>query len=272
MKHTAVLIAIAGLSHAALGATSMRVQVSRALQEDWQSSIQASTGDSIDVRVVIGYSGTDSPIGLSFACFQPTVSNWLASDTMLPLVNGGLGGQVTVPVGAVQDLPGQYGRVIPYAQVAMTSSTFLRGHTNLVNGTNYLRIAQAQVTNWIGGLGNTSGGSGGNNLQLGNIGRTTQDPPFNPATTNVVVFKFGITLSPSDVSVRTMLADLPIDGIYRGNNGTPHVEWYRSLTEVTGSLHEPPTITPASIFVNVPAPAALGLVVPGLALARRRRN
>jgi len=131
----------------ALADSRIDVQVSRGLAEDWHSSITASPGDRVDIRVVFSYNGTSSPLGLAACIFQPTLSNWRAGgDTVQPLVNGGVGGQVTTPIGAVGDLPGQYGRVIPYAQVGMSSTTFLMGHVNMVAGVSYLRIAQSQVT------------------------------------------------------------------------------------------------------------------------------
>jgi hypothetical protein len=178
-RAAAALIAAATLTTAARAGTTMTVQVSRALAEDWHSSINASPGDSIDVRIVVSHTG-DPALGSCSTMYQPTVSDWTAGDHMAPLVNGGIGGQVTVPIGAVQDLPGQYGRIIPYAQFAFSSTAYLRGHVNTVAGISYLRIAQSQVTSWFGGPGNTSAGSGLYNFQLNNVGRTTADPPLQP--------------------------------------------------------------------------------------------
>src|SRR4051812_2783613 len=80
----------------------LQFQVSRAQQEQWGTAINAQPGDSVDVRLVISFTGTGSPLGLSDVNLQPTVSNWASAlgDTMLPLVNGGVGSQVTTPVGA----------------------------------------------------------------------------------------------------------------------------------------------------------------------------
>jgi hypothetical protein len=268
MKPLAI-IAAAGLCLPAVAATTLRLEVSRALQEDWHSSIQALSGDSVDIRVVLDHTGPPV-LGFGSLIFQPTVSNWTASDVMAPLVNGGVGGQVTVPIGAVQDLPGQYGRIIPYAQYGFPASDHLMGHVNTHAGVTYLRIAQATITSWIGDPGNTSGGSGINMRQFNDIGRSTGDPAFSPATSNIVIFKFGITLAPGNPSVRTMVADAPINGIW-DSPGNPYVGWWQSMMEIIPSGLDRPTIIPAQIFVNVPAPGPLSLLAAALFAVRRRR-
>src|SRR5262249_16220275 len=73
---------------------ALRLDVPRSLAEDWPSPIQAVSGDSIDIRVVLSYSGS-AAIGFGSFVFQPTLSNWAAGDAMGPLVNNGVGGQVT---------------------------------------------------------------------------------------------------------------------------------------------------------------------------------
>jgi hypothetical protein len=266
----AALIAAASFAVPLRADTTMRVEVSHALAEDWHNSINASPGDSIDIRVLVSHTG-DPVLGFSSLIFQPTISNWTATDTMLPLINGGAGGQRSTPPGAVQDLPGQYGRIIPYAAISFTnSSNFLRGHVNTVGGVSYLRIAQAHVTAWFNTQGAQVGG-GVNMHQLNNLGRLPEDPPFSPATTNVVLFKFGITLDSSNSAQRTMIADVPLQGIYPGSTGFPYVGWFVSMEEPTGSFREQPNITGASIFVNVPAPVPLATLGSALALAARRR-
>jgi hypothetical protein len=193
-------------------------------------------------------------------------------------VNGGVGGQVTTPIGAVADLPGQYGRVIPNAAYGIPSTSFLKGHVNQISGVSYLRIAQAHATSWFGGTGNTTGG-GGVNMRQNNIdgdsrhlGPGASQPAFSNQLVNVVLFKFKITLDPSNASLRTMLVDLPLQGVYPGSAGFPYVSWWINPFEVVGSLRELPTISTASILVNVPGPATpllLGmLLIPG----RRRKS
>jgi hypothetical protein len=262
----APLLASAGLVQAQ---GIVQMQVSPSLQEDWHNSIQASPGDSVDVRVTVTYQGTRVPVGFASMIFQPTVSNWLpGEDVLLPFVNGGAGSQTSDPIGAVPDAPGQYGRVIPFARVATLSTNRIMGHVNTDGGVTYLRIAQAHVTNWFGGPGNTTGGSGVNIGQLANgLGRTTADPPFSPVVTNAVVFKFGVTLSAASASARTLIVDAPVIGF--GNHdslGNPQISWYGGLTETPpGSISGAPSVVSAQIFVTVPSPA--GLVAFGFAFA-----
>jgi hypothetical protein len=259
-----------------MGATTVEVQVSPALQETWGSSIIAAPGDSIDIRVRVSYTGTQAPLGLGEFIFQPTLSHWIPTkDIMAPLVNNGLGGQHTTPIGAVADAPGQYGRVMPYAVVGMSATSFLRGHVNDAGGTTYLRIAQNQVTSWIGGAGNTTGGSGVN-LRQWNVtggGRSVfPDPPFSSALTDIVVFKFGVTLG-AGTGGRVMVADAPLGAIWsQAPSIGAHVGWYGTPDEVAPSIRALPTVLAATITV-VPAPGVgvLGLAGTALLVRRRRR-
>src|SRR5262249_6633339 len=142
----------------------MEFQVSAPLAENWGSSIDVLPGGTVDIRVRISYTGTESPIGLGSVMWQPTVSNWdnvgTNQDVMTPLFNDGVGGDYSTPPGAVDDQPGQYGRIHPFARTANPSSSRLMGHVNTNAGITYLRIAQAQITNWISGYTSTGGGAG----------------------------------------------------------------------------------------------------------------
>src|SRR6185295_12508782 len=70
--------------------TSVVWQVSTDYQ-NWSSSVVAPTG-LVYVRCLVSYTGTASPAGLASFVFQPTVSNWDASDVLSPFLNGGMGG------------------------------------------------------------------------------------------------------------------------------------------------------------------------------------
>jgi hypothetical protein len=267
------LCALAGFTTIS-NATVLEYQVSRALAEDWHSSIEAKAGDAIDIRVRVSYTGTASPLGLGQVIFQPTVSNWLTTDAMAPLVNNGVGSQTTTPIGAVVDAPGQYGRVIPFGAPATTATSFYKGHVNTApDGIRYLRVAQAQVTSWFGGTGNTTGGSGVVCYQLNDLGRNANTPPFNPSLTDIVVFKFSITLSSTSLDLRTMLVDTPLLGLgSRDSDGRRTGHWYATMLEPSGTIRDIYDVHPASIFVNVPAPGAIGLSIGSLAIALRRRR
>lgn len=263
-----LLMASAGVS-AARAESTVDVQVSRGLAEDWHSTMTAHPGDLIDVRIAVSYTGTASPLGLSSFVFQPTISNWRANgDTLQPLVNNGLGSDTTTPRGSVPDAPGQYGRITAFGFVANTATTQLRGFTQTQGGVSYLRIAQSYVTNWIGGAGNTGGGGGVNIHQLADVGRTLQTPPFNPALTQVVLFKFGLVMDAAATAARNLAVDLPLAGIFNGTS--PYVGWYLSPIEPIGSLRETPIVHPGLISI-VPAPGPLGACLLMLTPRRRRR-
>ncbi|HYE62540.1 MAG TPA: hypothetical protein VD997_11150 [Phycisphaerales bacterium] len=263
-----VLLLAAG---AAQSATTLAVQVSLAGQENWQTSLNAFPGASVDVRVLVSYQGSAAPLGFAFTSYQPTLSNWHATDTLGPLVNNGWGGQQTTPIGAVQDAPGQYGRIIPYAFSNIPENNRVIGHINTVSGTTYLRVAQRQVTSWFGGTGNTSGGSGVTAWQLSDQGRTASTPAFSPALVNVTLFKFKVQLSSTEVG-RTLHVDIPAAGISNGrNNGQPYVAWFQSMSEPVGSLLEVPSVVTASINL-LPSPGTLLLLAPLAVVQRRRRG
>jgi uncharacterized protein (TIGR03382 family) len=248
----------------------------------WSTSVNAAPGDTVFVRSLVTYTGTESPLGLASLVFQPTVSNWDSTppaDTLLPFVNGGAGSNTSTPLGVVTNTadPTQFGRITPWGRSALSTTSFLRGHVHTGGaggapaGT-WLRIAQAQVTSWIAGTGNTTGGSGVPIAQLSNVGRTTNDPAFNTSLLNIEVFKFGIVLG--DLIPRTMIVDSPEEGFGNRNSttGEREVYWFATLTEATGSIRGTAVVNTASIVV-VPAPGAAALLGLGaLVIRRRRRN
>jgi hypothetical protein len=258
-------------------ATTMRLQVSRALQEDWHSSLNASPGDSVDIRVLVSWTGgPQTPLGLASVIMQPTVSNWATGlDTFTPLVNNGSGGQFTTPIGAVADAPGQYGRIIPFAAVSTQGGTGpyqpYRGHINGFEGTTYLRIANSTATAWFGGAGNTSGGAGVNIHQFSQAGSDRQAfplPAFNNQLTDIVIFKFNIRVGALGPALRTMVCDLPLAGLFQQPN--PYVSWWGSPTEISGSIRDTPTILPA--FIVVPSPASMCVAAAFMGIMTRRRR
>src|SRR5262249_46288709 len=135
------------------------------------------------VRCRVSYTGAESPLGLGSLVFQPTVSRWAVSDALSAFVSGGPtsaafpsgvpggGGNTTTPPGVITNEadPTQFGRVSPWGRYSLTSNTSIdHSLTGFVHAGGdggappgrWLRIAQHQVTSWIGGTGNTSGGSG----------------------------------------------------------------------------------------------------------------
>jgi hypothetical protein len=275
----ASLIALAGLSVAANGVvnTSIVFQTS-ANGTDWFGGTHDyNAGTQVMVRALVTYTGTGTPFGLASFVFQPTVSNAVAVDTVSPFINSGVGSNTSTPLGVLSGAQGNdttsFGRLSPWGRSATASSSAIRGffHTNPNgDGINYLRIAQAQVTSWIGGTGNTTGGSGVNIAQLSNVGRTTSDPAFNGSLSNIYVFKFGITPDPS-LPRGLMVIDAPLGGFGNRNTATGDREiyWWGDMNEASGSIRGTATVTTATIFL--PAPASLALLgLGGLAMRRRR--
>jgi len=199
MKNVIVsLIAVAGMSVAA-NAQLMKMLVSSD-GVNFSNSVTVAPGATVQVLVTASYTGTSTAVaGFGSANFQPTVSNWHAADTLLPLRQGGntlpadgsgmikpqfyagttAGGGTHVTAGYV---PGTYGRVNPMGRTFLGDpAQQLTGFVHVNpdgSGTTYLRIAQASTTAWIGQAGNTTGGSGVNAAQLYVVGRTTSDPDF----------------------------------------------------------------------------------------------
>jgi len=289
------LVAVAGLAtvaNAQVANTLLKYEVSRD-GVNWSSTLNANPGDTIQVRALASYIGSASAPtagGLGQIVFQPVVSSWTGADTLITTAGtpgnngvGPVGGTRSTPIGTVEDAPGQYGRITPFGANSTTTSTYLRGHVGTGTAAGLLRIARADVTNWIG-VGATSGASAANNwnggggvsiAQIANPNRLTSDPAFNANTSNVVVFKFGFTLS-SATDVRTLNITTPAGGIGKvttpgSEYGEQNARWFASTQEVSSSLRGGVNVMDAAVSI-VPAPASLALLgLGGLVAARRRR-
>jgi hypothetical protein len=298
MKNVIGIVAVAGLAATAMaqpsGQTELRYEArvfNAGNNTGWSSVVNANPGDQIEVRAVVSYIGTAQPVALGQIVFQPIISNWTSGDAVITQAGtpgnngiGPVGGSVTSPPGYVNDQPGVYGRITPWAANATTTSTYLRGHTHTINGVNYLRIARNDVTNWIGvgassgaGAANNTNGGGGVSIAQGQIGggRPTNFPPEVLDTQGLVVFKFGFTLS-SNTALRTLTITTPEDGFGRSTAastyGGPNTRWFASTSDGTpGSIFTTPFAVDAVINV-VPTPASMALLgLGGLMVARRRR-
>jgi hypothetical protein len=275
----ASLVAAAGLSVSANAAVNTLIQMQVSNDGvNFSSSMFAQSGATFQVRVMVSYIGTASPVGLASFVFQPTVSNWLiGGDAALPFHNGGAGGNTNG--GTISDGPGQYGRISPWARTALTTSTAITNHVHHggqaggTAGSGWLRIAQRQVTSWFGGTGNTTGGSGVPISQLSNVGRVPGvDPEFNSALTNIPVFRFGITLDAMSETRDALIIDAPLEGFGNRNaaTGEREVYWWGSMSESTGSIRGTAIVEPATLWI--PAPSSLALLALGsFVVARRRR-
>jgi PEP-CTERM putative exosortase interaction domain len=280
----ASLVAVAGLSVAAVAEVNTRVDLlvsTDGVNFSDSVNLLADSGlQTVEVLVRLSYIGSHQTVaGFASAVFQPTVSNWGATDVLLPFANGGAGSNTSNPVGTVADAPGQYGRISPFARTGLSSSNALFGHvhTNGAGGApagSWLRIAQRQITSWIGGTGNTSGGSGVPVAQLASVGRVPADPPFAEGLV-VNVFRFGLQIDTS-TGERTLLVDAPLDGFGNRSSitGEREIYWWsvEGYNGVSGDVRGTPEVVTGAINVVIPAPASLALLgLGGLCVARRRR-
>jgi hypothetical protein len=278
----AALTAVAGVAASSLAIQNTRLeyQVSGSNAETWSSSINAHAGDSIDVRVRVSYTGTAAPLGLGDINFQPTVSHWWSAspaDTFTPVANGyGDALPAQTPHGWVIDTPGAYGRIFGFARQGAApgdTANFLVGMVNLHGATNYLRIAHANVTDWQSGVG-INGSGGVDSAQFSPLVRPTTAPAFDNRLTNIVVFKFKITLS-STPTARDLVIDTPAElfGNYNSTTGERQAIWYGAANESSGSIRGGVLTVPATIHEAIPSPGILAVAGAGglVALPRRRR-
>jgi len=268
----ASLVAVAGMSVAANAVVNTSVEMLVSTDgTNFSHEVNAAIGDTVQVLVSVSYTGAAAPLGLASFVFQPTVSNFVG--TPLGYVNGGAGSNTSSPVGTAPDSAGNYGRISPWARTALGTAQAISNFNNNSVGQpagSWLRIAQHQVTAWIGGAGNTSGGSGVPIAQLANVGRTASDPAFNPSTQNIHVFRFGFTVGAG--ATADMIVDAPLAGFGNRDSttGDREVYWWADLNESTGSIRGTAAVVPG--IVRVPSPASIALLgLGGLAIGRRRR-
>ena len=273
---TAAVVAGLALAQGALAEVNTRIV--------WQVSLDGSTwqggevwrlpGASYQVRAVVSYTGTASPMGLASFVFQPTIENWDYGYTVSPFVNGGVGGNTTNPLGVVpQDGPG-FGRVSPWGRTALSTTNALVAHVTQqghVPTPIWVRIAQRQATAWIGGAGNTSGGAGVPISQLSDVGRTSADPAFNSQLQNIVVFRMGMEFG-TVLRSEPIVIDSPVEGFGNRNTATGEREvyWFASMTEVTGSIRGTAVVEPVRLVI--PGPGAWVVALAGVIAVRRQRR
>lgn len=251
---------------------------------EWTNDVEVDPGTVVEFRGMLSYVGSAPAVGLQRANFQPTLSNWASSDVLQPFRSWGVSTIPTPPGGqpsGVDADSGEYGRINPYAFAGIASSNALRGHTNLVSGVSYLRVAQASATNWVG-TGPTTGSDAANNfngvlgLALGQRPPTISgqiDPTFVVATTDVEVVRLAVRLNA--FGERTLVVDAPIAGFSPGSveSDLRGVAWYTSLQ----SSGAPGSLTWGSVSVTtatirVPTTGTLALLGLGGVLAGRRRR
>jgi len=268
LTRSAAIAAVVGLAAIATAQTRLEYQVSLAGEENWHSSINVTPGTSVDIRARVSYVGSQPVLGLGSVIFQPTISNWVTTA-------GIADSYFAVPaVGWSPDGAGVYGRITYPRNNSTNTSLSYVGHVNSVGGTNYLRIALPQVTNWFGGSGNTTAGSG---VLIGQINRDVEFrppsvPPFVDLVSDVVVFKFKVTIG-STSPVRSLVVDTPTNGFgnFQSATGQRTGNWFANYIEPVGSIEAAAFATQAVIHV-VPSTGTCTLLIAGALAARRRRE
>ncbi len=289
------LVAAAGLCGLASASdTTIRYEVSPD-GVNWSSAISVERDTTVQVRARVEWSGSQPVFGLSQIAFQPVISGWgQLGDTLLTtrispssgsFGVGPVGGSRSTPVGVVDDVPGAWGRITPFGANATTNSTYLRGFTGTGAAAGLLRIAQANVTNWIGegptsGIDSNNNWNGGGGVSIAQISpaeRIATDLPFQ-ASSNVVVFKFGFTLSGNPVG-RTLSINTPTSGLgvetspVGTNYGRVYASWFTTSGAITGTrFYDSVSTIGATVNVLVPAPGVGALLaLAGLVASRRKR-
>lgn len=168
-KVIAGMVAIAGLAAMANAAATITYQV-RTVGGAWSSSVDVPSGTTVEFRCLVSHTGT-AAAGIKNFNSQPQVSNWNSgTDTLQPFIAYSTNRTAPAPVvdannrnGASLDLDAAYGRRYMPVIGGVAIENRYRGHTNLVSGVNYLRIAQFNTTAAPGtGSGaNNSNGVGG---------------------------------------------------------------------------------------------------------------
>ncbi|CAG1005012.1 hypothetical protein PHYC_03190 [Phycisphaerales bacterium] len=296
MKHIVLLAALASTAAAQPLETELRFEVRRfdpAHNTGWATSLNALPGDHVEVRAVVSYIGTSTVYGLGQIIFQPIIADWTAADSIIgtPGTPGGIGigptgSNTSTPPGYVQDLPGVYGRISPWAGANTTTSNFYRGHFHEnPNGTGrtYLRIARADVTNWIGigassgsGAANNTSGAGGVTIAQGTLGagRPTNLPPQNNSLSNLIVFKFGFVIDPDsgprDLTIAAPIGpyDNPVIGPHTFRQ--PDTRWYNAPDQTAPGLHRTDVLSLDAMVHIAPTPPALAASLVCIVLATRR--
>ncbi|MFA6044443.1 MAG: hypothetical protein WC718_05615 [Phycisphaerales bacterium] len=253
----------------------------------WGSSVNVLPSDTVYVRTLLTYTGPGTAAGVGQVIFQPVVSSWHSTDAVLnsagstaiePLVT-----DRNSPLRGYYPEPGIWGRTRTFSAVAYSTSTFLRGHLGSGTAAGLLRIARADVTNWIGegptsgalAANNWNGGGGVNIGQIANPSRISSDPAFDASTDRVLVFGFAVQLDATPGS-RTLDISTPAGGIGRVSTAGPtygeqNARWFASTTEVSSSLRGGVEVIDAHINV-IPAPGAVALASLGGLLVLRRRS
>lgn len=260
------------------GRTLLDFQVSTDGQ-NWgeQVRVDGSTPVTVQIRAAVSFLASVSgqrPLGLASINFQPTLSHWDPTrDRVRPFASWG----ENLTGGAVLDIGGSataFGRIIPFAMTGPTESNPYAVHVQQYNGVSSMRLALRSASQWPSptSLENSNGTDGIACVQraFGNL--TPQDPFFSTRITQVIVFKYAVTVDPN-TGPRSLTVDAPDSSLSRNwQTGVREAAWYSSLTDTYGRIKSEISVDGAQIRV-IPGPSAAGLAaILCLATPLRRRR
>jgi hypothetical protein len=300
------LLATAGATAQLNEANATRLSVQVWDGNSWGSSYSWLPGGTVQWRVVVSYTGTNTSVfALGSVLYQPVFigadnnANADGVDSTGPWRNGGQQGNaipnsmLSAAEGASGSALASYGRVM-YGGTAMHNSSFNTLTTHRHGGSSpqagapqgsYLRIAGSSVTNWPA---ETLDAAGATVVNLNAINRgvlSNQQSVINPITNaintfhvagtqNLVLFRGAFTMSATFDRGGGIFTIAPGSQARVGGLGsaddTRYISWQTSATD-TGSWRTGFTVQGASFIV--PSPGSLVIcATTGMFIMRRRRS
>lgn len=245
----ASIVAPARLARAQTTSVIYDVAVNPQSESDWRSSVSVEPGTTVYVRMRVRLNGATA-LGLAGMTHQPTLDNWRAEngDSLVPFTMPGLNNACPPGPTTETEFVGRHvfpepqtntGRMFPFGAPGSFGHIPFTSH---VDPGNVLRFAQSKATT---PTINTAWG-----VTSSQLTHALNGPCF-VAGSEVVLFRFGVTLSASDASARVLS---PGNAAISQNRST----WWMNAAG-TQTLNAPMgEIVNATITV-VPSPGPLGL-------------
>ncbi len=300
------LLVTAGASAQLNEANAARLSVQVWNGSSWGSSYSWIPGGTVQWRVVVSYTGTNTSVfALGSVLYQPVFigadnnANADGVDSTGPWRNGGQQGNA-IPnsmLSAAEGSDGRplasYGRVM-YGGTAMQNSSFNTLTTHRHGGGapqagapqgSYLRIAGSSVTNWPATTLDAAGATVDNLNAINRGVLSNQQAAINPFTSafntfhvagtqNLVLFRGAFTMSATFDRGGGILTIAPGSQARAGGLGseddTRYISWQTSSTDI-GSWRTGFTVEGVSFIVPTPGSLAI-CATTGIFMMRRRRS
>ena len=284
------------------GGAEIRFQIFNPTTQAWVSSYaDGVAGQQIEWRVVVSYTGTRTDMfALGEALYQPTIrnadnaDNGDGLDNLGAWRNGGNGGD-TVSGSMLTAVEGENGSPLPTygrvrfggTQTAVTGSNTLTtfrhsGGSNMAPPGDWLRVAGSFVSQWPQPLPGTTDATNINRILRGvsaaQLAQVAAPQYHVVGTQSLIIFRQAIILSNSaevrQLEIGTFHESFRRVGSTSSTDNRRYIRWQTSIFQQDlGNRTLDPTIVPATIWVNIPAPgvgALCGVVL--LGAARRGRG